>query len=145
MKLVATAVVRVLAKDGAPGLALDDRRSFVFDLGKFGVGEEVVVTIESADEHRSNAQNRFFHGPVIDAFASLGLHRQEAKDMLALRFIPTDIHLLDGSIARVPGHTSALTKPQFTDFLEACIQLAAEEGLVIADVEDWRRSQETVS
>jgi hypothetical protein len=61
--------------------------------------------------------------------------------MLAIRFIPSDITLLDGSIVRVPGHTSALSKEDFSQFIEACLQLAAEEGLYIKDADEWRARQ----
>lgn len=139
MKLTAAAVIR-----GAK-LALDDVRSYTREVARFGEGECVVLTIETEEEHRTGAQNRFFHGPILNAFMTLGYHKQEAKDMLALRFIPSDINLLDGSIVRVPGHTSALSKQAFTEFIEACLQLAAEEGLYVKDAEDWRASQKAAT
>ena len=72
---------------------------------------------------------------------TLGYHKQEAKDMLALHLIPVDVRQLDGTIVRVPGHTAALTKQEFTDFIDACLQLAAEQGLVIEDAEKWLTRQ----
>lgn len=135
MKLTAPGIIR------RGQVALDDARSYAVDIARFGDGEPIVVTIESAEDHRTSAQNKFFHGAIVGAFMKLGYHKQAAKDMLALQFIPNDIKLLDGSIVRVPGHTSALNKKDFSDFIEACIQLAAEEGLPISDVDEYRRSQ----
>lgn len=118
-------------------LRIHDRAGFDRDGHQFGDGEEVEVTVESVGEKHSRAQEKFFHGPVLKAFMSTGLHKQEAKDMLALLFIPQDIRLMDGSIVRVPGHTSALKKDAYSKFIEACIQLAAENDLYIEDSDEW--------
>lgn len=104
---------------------------------QFSDGAELALTLEEIGRRRSNAQNRFFHGPVIDAFERLGWQRQEAKDMLALLFIPHEITLPNGEIVRVPGHTSALTVEQFSTFVDACIQQAAEMGSVVFDLDQW--------
>lgn len=136
MKLTAYGVIR------QGKVSLDDVRSYTQDVRQFGEGEAVVLSVESEEEHRTNAQNRFFHGPILKAFMTLGYHQQEAKDMLALRLIPNEITLLNGSVVRVPGHTSALSKEAFTRFIDACIQLAAEQGLVIKDVDEWRAQQQ---
>ncbi len=121
-------------------------RGEALDLSKFGAGEAVVVTVESEEEHRSDAQNRFFHGPILRAFmrdpnGDVQMHKQEAKDMLCLMFIPVDVRLPDGTIARCPGHTATLKKAEFTQFIDACLQLAAEQGMPVDDVDEWRKTQ----
>lgn len=120
-------------------LKIFDREGFDRVVVCFGDGEDLQLHIEEVGRQRTTAQNRFFHGPILKAFMSTGLHQQEAKDMLALMFIPQDVRMLDGSIVRVPGHTSDLKVKEFNDLIDACLQLAAENDLYIEDSEEWRR------
>jgi hypothetical protein len=122
---------------------LFDQRAFVLGVQRtFGDGVEVEVVVKELGRKRTSAQNRFFYGPVLKAFEDLGYHKQEAHDLLCLRFIPKEIKTLDGFIIRVPGHTSELKVDEFNDFIEQCIQLAAENDLVIQDSDQWRQSQQ---
>jgi hypothetical protein len=118
-----------------PGLVVEEIKHL------FGAGQEIDVTFAEPTRSRTSKQNRFLHGPVLSAFKSLGYTKQEAKDMLALRFIPREVKQLDGSIVVVPGHTSDLTVEEFVEFIESCIQLAAENDLYIQDAEEWRTAQ----
>lgn len=122
-------------------LKLYDLEGYNRALSEFGDGEELEMELRTAEEGRSLAQNKFFHGPILKAFMSLGYHKQEAKDMLAMQLIPIEVRMLDGSIIRMPGHTSALSKAEFKQFIEACIQLAAEQGIVVEDADQWREKQ----
>lgn len=124
-------------------LRLFDRDDFDRGIAQFCDGEELELHIESVGERRTRAQEKFFHGPVLKAFESLGYAKQEAKDMLALRFIPQEVHQLDGSISLVPGHTSKLKKQEYTAFIEQCIQLAAENDLYVEDADVWRQKHGT--
>lgn len=120
-------------------LKLFDLKSFEQACGQFADGEELVLELRTPEQKRSLAQNRFFHGPILSAFMTLGYHKQEAKDMLALHLIPQEVRQLDGSVVRVPGHTSELSKEEFNDFIDACLQLAAENDLIVEDSDQWRR------
>jgi hypothetical protein len=119
-------------------LKLHDRDGFDRALAQFGDGEDLELFIETVGERRTRAQEKFFHGPICKAFEPLGYHKQEAKDMLALMFIPQEVHQLDGSVVLVPGRTSKLKKDDYTKFIEQCMQLAAEQGLYIEDADEWR-------
>lgn len=120
-------------------LKLIDRGAFDLALAEFADGEEVELTIDAVGQRHTRAQEKFFHGPVLKAFAELGYRKQEAKDMLALMFIPKEVRQMDGSVVLVPGHTSQLTKSEYTAFVEQCIQLAAENGIVVEDSDQWRQ------
>ncbi len=122
-----------------------DRAGMDAVISEYGDGEDFVISIEEAGRKRTQAQNRFFHGPILRAFMETGLGKQEAKDMLALMFIPQDVHMLDGSIVRVPGHTSALKVEEFNDLIDSCIRLAAENEIVIEDADEWRRKHRSVA
>lgn len=129
-------------KDGK--LKLFNREAFERACGDFPDGFDGELVIQPVKRARTSAQNRFFHGPICKSFldADLGYRTvQEVKDMLALMFIPLDIKLPDGSIARVPGHTSSLSVKAFNEFIEQCIQLAAENDIFIMDSDDWRKKQ----
>lgn len=126
-------------------LKIYDRDGMDAVLAEYGDGEDLQLHIEEVGRKRTQAQNRFFHGPICKAFMATGLHHREAKDMLALMFIPRDVRMPDGTIARVPGHTSELKVEEFNDFIDACLQLAAENDVYIEDAEEWRRRKRSAA
>lgn len=124
-------------------LKLLDKYEYDRGLERFMDGQELVLTLEEPEIHHSRQQEKFFHGPVLRAFMEhCGYRKEEAKAMLCLRFIPQDIKLMDGSIVRVPGSTAALGKKRYSELIEECIQLAAEEGIYIKDADVWRADRE---
>jgi len=123
-------------------LKLLDKDGYALGLKQFLDGQALELHIEEESRKRTSAQNRFFHGPVLAAFQSLGLGQQEAKDMLCLRFIPRECRQLDGSIVLVPGHTSDLDVSEFNALIDECIQLAAENDVHVKDGAEWRASHQ---
>jgi hypothetical protein len=126
-------------------LKIYDIAGFNAVVANFGDGEDLQLRIEEVGRKRTQAQSRFFHGPVLRAFMTLGYHQQECKDMLCLKFLPREVRQFDGAIAIVPGHTSDLSVEEFTDFLDACLQLAAENNIVIEDAGEWRAHRRGVA
>lgn len=120
-------------------LKIFDRDGMDAVIAQYGDGEDLQLSIEEVGRKRTQAQNRFFHGPILKAFAELGWRKQEAKDMLCLRFIPQECRQLDGSVVLVPGHTSDLRVHDFNELIDACIQLAAENDIYIEDADEWRQ------
>lgn len=116
-----------------------NREALEKELYRWPDGVELEFILQEPKRQRTSAQNRFFHGPVCQAFKELGYHTQEAKDMLCLMFLPREVKQLDGTVVTVPGHTSTLTVKEFNEFLEQCIQLAAENDIYIKDAEEWRQ------
>src|SRR5215831_14456369 len=119
-------------------LKLFDRAGFDRGLTQFGDGEELELHVEAIGRHRTHAQNAFFHGPVLQAFVNLGMTRADAKAELCLRFLPSEVRRLDGTVAIVPGHTSTLSIKAFNELLDSCIQLAAELGELIEDADRFK-------
>lgn len=107
-------------------------------LAEYGDGEDFHISIEEVGRLRTRAQEKFFHGPVLKAFEPLGYRKDEAKEMLCLRFIPQEIHTIDGEVVVVPGRTSKLKVDEYNDLIEQAIQLAAENGQVVMDGAEWR-------
>ncbi len=136
MTMLSTLCTKVNGK-----LKMFEKDVFDREFARFGDGEDLELTIESVGEKHTTAQRRFFHGPVLKAFMNMGMGKQEAKDMLALMFIPQEITVFDGSVIRVPGHTSALKKDDYSRFIEESIQCAAEQGQVVEDADEWLRRQ----
>lgn len=122
-------------------LKIFDREGMDAVIAQYGDGEDLQLTVEEVGRKRTQAQNRFFHGPICKAFGEVGYRPQEAKEMLCLRFIPKEVRMLDGSIAIVPGHTSELKVDEFNDLIDACIQLAAENDIYVQDAAEWRAKQ----
>lgn len=118
-------------------LKLTDRAAFDQALSEFADGIDLELIIQEPAQKRTSAQNRFFWGPVCDAFQELGYHKWEAHDLLCLRFLPHALKTPDGIVITVPGHTSTLTVAEFNEFLDAVIQFAAEHDIVIQDSEQW--------
>lgn len=107
---------------------------------QMGDGEEIALTLDLPHIGRTRAQEKFFHGPILKGFMqAMDYAKQEAKDYLALLFIPVDLRLPDGTYVRVPGHTSALSKEDYSGFIEACIRHAAEHDIYIEDASEWLR------
>lgn len=122
-------------------LKIFDREGFDAVIAQYGDGEDLQIHIEECGRLRTRAQEKFFHGPVCKAFEPLGYRKQEAKDMLCLRFIPQEVHQLDGSVVLVPGRTSTLKVDEYNDLIEQSIQLAAENGQIVLDGAEWRARQ----
>lgn len=125
-------------------LKIFDRAGFDAVIGGYGDGEDLQLHVEEVGRKRTQAQNRYFHGPILKAFAHVGYPAQEAKDMLCLRFIPREVRQLDGDVVIVPGSTSALNVEEFNELIDQCMQLAAENDIYIQDGAEWRarRAQE---
>lgn len=121
-------------------LKVFSREALVQALREFPDGLNLELLIHEPERKRSNAQNRFFYGPVCDAFKDLGYHKQETHDLLCLRFLPKPLKMPDGFVITVPGHTANLSVAEFNEFLEQVIQFAAEHDIQIQDSEQWLAS-----
>ncbi len=97
-----------------------------------------LCTFKAHRETRSSAQNRYWHGVVVKAFAEhCGYEFEEAKDALALKLLPIEVtDIQTGEVCVVPGHTSELNTKEFNDLIERAQRLGAELGLYIPDPGD---------
>lgn len=119
-------------------LKLFNREAFEKALYQFPNGLDLELVIQEQGRKRTNAQNRFFHGPVCKGFRELGWSDEDTKIELCLRFLPIEHVRPDGEVVIVPGHTSTLTVEEFNRFLEQVIQFAAEHDVYIEDADQWR-------
>lgn len=123
-------------KDGK--LKLFNKDAFEKALYQFPNGLDLELVIQEQGRKRTNAQNRFLHGPVLKAFRELGWADEDTKTELCLRFLPVEHTRPDGTVVIVPGHTSTLKVDAFNRFLDQVIQFASEHDVYIEDSEQWR-------
>lgn len=116
------------------GFKFDDQASVRRMMSGFKRGK-VLATFKAYRPKRSDAQNRFWHGVVIPAFAEhCGYEFAEMKDALALQLIPREVSdLTTAEVRTIPGHTSDLNTKEFNDLIERAQRLGAEMGIVIPD------------
>lgn len=113
-----------------------DRVSLKAALRRMADGD-YVFSLKRGRAKRTLAQNNFWHGVVIPAFADhCGYDEREMKDVLALELIPREVpDLKTGEVRIVPGHTSELNVKAFNELIERAQRLGAEMGIVIPDPE----------
>jgi len=115
-------------------LTVSGRRIFEEAMRRFPDGH-VVVSVKVSRPSRSSAQNRFWHGVVIPAFAEhCGYDFDDMKDTLALELLPREvIDVKTREVRIVPGHTSKLNTKEFNELIERAQRLGAEMGIYIPD------------
>lgn len=119
-------------------LKVFNREAMEKELYRWPDGMDLELVLQEPKRQRTNAQNRFLHGPVCRAFRELGWSDNDTKIELCLRFLPVEHVRPDGSVVIVPGHTSTLTVEEFNRFLDQVIQFASEHDIYIEDSETWR-------
>lgn len=126
--------IEVLGEVTDKGFSFVDRESVRSLMRGFKRGT-VLCRFKAYRESRSSAQNRYWHGVVVRAFAEhCGYEFHEAKDALALKLLPVEVtDIQTGEICTVPGHTSELNTKEFNELIERAQRLGAELGLYIPD------------
>jgi hypothetical protein len=90
----------------------------------------VVVKISRFRQRRSNYANRFYFSAVVTPLAGhLGYEVQEMHEVLAMRFLRIEDCPVTGSPRR--KRTPTCNTKEFTDYVNACIRLAAELGVMV--------------
>ncbi len=93
-------------------------------------GQDIEIILRKRRKDRSSQANRFYHGVVVKLLSEHTGHTpSETHDILKYRF------LIDREDERLPRvrSTASLDTAEFARYLEDCIQLAAEMGVVIPD------------
>ena len=102
-------------------LSLDDIVSFKQDLLNHR-DKKISVVIERKRKHRSNNQNAYFHGCVLEEFSQCsGYTLDEAKSALAYEFL----RRVDDNGLTIIRPTSSLSTVEFEDFCSKCRMLAS--------------------
>jgi hypothetical protein len=95
-------------------------------------GKNIVVRFERKGSKRSNPQNNYYHGVVVQS-VRLGLKEigydlthEETHFFLKQKFNVVQIPNKDGEVIEVPGSTTQLTKSGFAEYIERIAQWCAE-------------------
>lgn len=95
-------------------------------------GKHVELTIRKRKTVRTSPQNRFYFGVVVKLLAEhCGYERQEMHEALAFRFLRIEDCPITGAPRR--KRTPETDTEEFGQYLDSCIRLAAELGVVIPD------------
>ncbi len=103
----------------------------------------IVLQCEEFKEKRSNPQNRFYFGVVVDlvrrGLKDLGWEpktcsAEAVHEMLKREYLTVDEHVKDGVFLKRTRSTTELDTAEFSQYLEHCKQFAAENlGVLIPD------------
>jgi hypothetical protein len=95
-------------------------------------GTPIEVTLKRWRNKRSSQANRYYFGVVIPLIAEhCGYDKQEMHELLAMRFLRIE----DDPITGAPRRTSTpeTDSQEFADYVDHCIQFAAELGIEIPE------------
>lgn len=120
-------------------LEIRNRKQFAQTLRRMRDGE-VIVTIEPRKAARSQPQNRYYWGVVVELISEhTGYTPEELHDYLKAKFLPKALALPDANGVIVDefvigGSTTKLNKLEFGEYVERIRQWAAETlDVVIPD------------
>jgi hypothetical protein len=92
----------------------------------------VTVTVKVYRKQRTDRQSRYYFGVVVPLIAEhCGYDKQEMHELLAMRFLRVADDPVTGSPRR--RHTPETDTKDFSDYVDACIRLAAELGVYIPE------------
>ena len=101
-------------------------------------GKQLMIRIDKRGSRRSNPQNRYYWGVVVQevklGFLNIGyeITAEETHYFLKEKFNSISIENKEGININVPGSTTQLTKTQFGEYVEKIARFASEYlGIVI--------------
>lgn len=112
-------------------LRLDDRESFREHVATLA-GQPVELSIRRKRSQRSTKANSYYWGVIVKLLAEhCGYDAQDMHEALAMKFLRIE----DCPITGVPRRkrTPHTDSQEFADYVDACIRLAAELGVVIPE------------
>jgi hypothetical protein len=99
-------------------------------------GKQVDITIELHRDRRSDRQNRFYWGVIIKALSdSTGYRPEELHMALKIRLLSR----VDHRGLEIVKSTSRLTTDEAAEYIERCIELAANMGCEIKEKYEIRK------
>lgn len=95
-------------------------------------GKHVEGIIRKRKTKRSSKANRYYFGVVVKLFAEhCGYEPDEMHETLAMRFLRIEDCPVTGAPRR--KRTPETDSAEFAEYVDQCIRLAAENGVVIPD------------
>lgn len=123
--------IAVVGQDGRMDLAPHERQRLSAYMGSLK-GQRIEVVVKPYRAQRSSQQNRYYHGVVVALLAEhCGYDHDDMHEALAMKFLRIEDCPVTGAPRRL--RTPKADTKQFADYLDACIRLAAEHGVVIPE------------
>lgn len=98
-------------------------------------GRFVEILLRKRKTQRSSQANRYYFGVVVKLLADhCGYDRQEMHEALAMRFLRIEDCPITGAPRR--KRTPDTDSQEFSEYVNHCIRLAAEFGVVIPEAKD---------
>jgi len=87
------------------------------------------ITIVEDRDSRTNRQNRFYWGTVVNTLAAhTGYTADEMHELIKTKFLGTDLCVQStGEVIRIPRSTAILNTKEFGEFLEEVIAWAVTD------------------
>ena len=113
-----TVTGEIVLKEGRKKLLLSNNQYFVHGIQKMKPGK-VRVTIERKVARRSNNQNAYFHGPVMDLLKETTgeVNPRVLKEYLKAQFGVREKVTINGKTVEILKSTADYTKAEFVEFL----------------------------
>ena len=112
-------------------LVLDQAKTYGQHLRALA-GQYVEVTVRKQRSTRSSQANRYYFGVVVKLLAAhCGYDPDEMHEALAMKFLRIEDCPVTGAPRR--RRTPQTNTAEFAEYVDACIRLAAELGVVIPE------------
>ena len=123
--------IGVVGSDGRLDLSPAERARMTAWVGSLK-GQRVEAVIKPHRERRSSQQNRYYHGVVVALLAEhCGYDHDDMHEALAMKFLRIEDCPVTGAPRR--KRTPKTNTAEFAAYVDACIRLGAELGVVIPD------------
>lgn len=97
-------------------------------------GEQVIEFIETT---RTDAQNKYYWVVLQIMAGSLGTTPNELHEYFKSEFLPAQEYFTLVRHKRLTS-TTEQTKDQMTEYIDKVIRFAAEQGIIIPDIEEYK-------
>ena len=109
-----------------------DVRVQIADYIRTFAGRKIEINVRQFKSQRSLQQNAYYHGVVVALLAEhCGYNHDDMHETLAMKFLRIEDCPVTGAPRR--KRTPKCDTQEFADYVDACIRLAAELGVVIPD------------
>lgn len=107
-------------------LILDEKDAFTSFVSKWE-GKEIALSIKKSASTRTNAENRYYWGVIVNMVAAeVGIIPDDAHELLKGLFLKVGVEH-EGKRYEIVRSTSSLSVSEFEDYAEKCRQWSAVE------------------
>lgn len=98
-------------------------------------GKRVILRVQRWTRTRSIVSNNFYFGVIVKSLAEYTGHtKDEVHEILKARFAHDPYYVVNEktgeiTVTEVPRSTKRMTQPEFSAFIDSCIQLCTDLGI----------------